>query len=119
MKQSQQISLSVHTHEPVLIYLSLEKVFLNLPFILTKGKILQVGLPYMKSEKFLADTKFEAVRLLDVWDFYGMVYVKLQSLTTLKIDILIWNLQCTSGSYLWSLADLFTITQLSNKKRQS
>ena len=116
MKQTQQISSSGHSNDPVLIYLNREKVILNLPFILTEGKILQVGLPYMKSEKFLADSKIEAVRLLKIWDFYGMVYVEIQNLTTLKIDTLIWNLQCTSGFYLWSLADFQTLIKAGIKK---
>jgi hypothetical protein len=70
MEQSQQISNSGHTDNPVLIYLTPEKVFLNLPFILTEEKILKIGMPYMKSEKWLADSKSEAVRLLKVWDYY-------------------------------------------------
>ena len=112
MKQTQQISHSGHTAAPVMIYLNREKVILNLPFILTEGKILTLGMPYLKSEKFLADSKIEAVRLLDIWDFYGFVYIKIQNLTTLKTDTLIWNLQCTSDFYLWSLADFQTLTQL-------
>ena len=116
MKEAQQISHSGHTAAPILICLSPEKVFLNLPFILTKGKILQVGLPYMKSEKFLADSKTEAVRLLDIWDYYGFVYVKIQNLTTLEVDTLSWNLQCTSGFYLWSLADFQTLIKAGIKK---
>jgi hypothetical protein len=116
MKQPQPISSSGHTDDPVLIYLNPENVFLNLPFILTEGKILKVGFPYLKSEERFGDSKIEAVRLLKVWDFNGMVYLEIQNLTTLRIDTLMWNLQCTSGFYLWGLASFEYLMKLSIKK---
>jgi hypothetical protein len=53
--------------------------------------------------------------LLDVWDADGIVYIKIQSLTTLKIDTLSWNLEYTDGSWLWSLADFQTLIQLGKR----
>jgi hypothetical protein len=68
----------------VLKYLHPEKVRLNLPFILTHDKLLMIGMPYLKTENWLADSKTEAIRLLDVWDSDGIVYLKVQSLITSK-----------------------------------
>jgi hypothetical protein len=43
-----------------------------------------IGMPYLKTENWLADSKTEAIRLLDVWDSDGIVYLKVQSLITSK-----------------------------------
>jgi hypothetical protein len=115
MKQTQNISNSGRSDDPVLIYLTPDKVYLNLPFILTKGKILKIGSPYLKSEERFGYPKIEAVRLLKVWDFYGMVYLEVQNLTTLKVDTLSWNLEYSGGFWLWSLASLNYIISMTDR----
>lgn len=104
-----KISYSGHTDNPVLQYLTRKSVCLNLPFILTENKILTIGMPYMKTENWLADSKTEAVRLLDVFDYEGIVYIKVQSMNTLQIDTLSWNMDYKAGVWLWAIADLKTL----------
>ena len=104
LEHSHNLSSSGQSDNQVIKYLTPDKVRLNLPFILTHDKLLIIGIPYMKTEYWLADSKTEAVRLLDVWDSDGIVYLKVQNLVTGKIDTLTWNLEYTGGFWLWSLA---------------
>lgn len=109
-----KISYSGHTDTPVLQYLTRKTVLLNLPFIRTENKILTIGIPYLKTENWLADSHTEAIRLLAVYDYDGIVYLKVQSLNNLQVYTLSWNMDYKDGMWLWSLADLSTIYQLSN-----
>ena len=95
-------------------YITPEKVWVGLPFINTQGHILHLGLPYLKHENWLADSRTEAVRLLDVWETDGILNLKVQILTTFEVQTLIWNLRYsgTDGKWIWSITDLFTITEL-------
>lgn len=108
-----KISCSGHTDTPVLQYLSRHTVRLNLPFILTENKILTIGMPYLKTENWLADSHTEAVKLLVIYDYEGIVYLKVQSLNTLKLCTLSWNLKINTGIWVWCIAELervFTYT---------
>lgn len=96
----------------ILKYMTPETVFLDFPFIQTHGKLLMLGMPYMKTENWLADSKTEAIRLLDVWDDDHFVYLKIQNLKTLKINTLSWNLEYTGGMWLWSITSLPYIINL-------
>jgi hypothetical protein len=95
-------------------YITPEKVWIGLPFIDTTYNILMLGMAYLKTENWLADSKTEAVRLLDVWETDGILNIKVQNLTTFKVQTLIWNLRYsgTDGKWMWSITDMFTITEL-------
>lgn len=93
-------------------YITPEKIWIGLPFIDTQNNIVMLGMAYMKTENWLADSKTEAVRLLDVWESDGILNVKVQNLTTLKVNTLIWNLKYTDGQWMWSITDLPTIMKL-------
>lgn len=114
VKNFNNISYSGHTDTPVLQYLTRKSVCLNLPFILTENKILTIGMPYMKTEKWLADSKTEAVKLLEIYDYEGIVYLKVQSLTTLQVNTLSYNLNCQDGYWLWAIADYQTLRKVQN-----
>jgi hypothetical protein len=105
-----------HSGRKVLEYYPPDAVLLDLHFILISDKKLKIGYPYLKTENWLADSKTEAVRLLDVWDSDGIVYLKIQSLTTLKIDTLSWNLEYTDGFWLWSISSLNDIISMTDRK---
>ncbi len=106
VKDLNKMSYSGRTDTPVLQYLTRNTVRLNLPFILTENKILTIGLPYLKTENWLADSKTEAIRLVDIWEIAEIINIKVQSLTTFKVETLNWNL-CYSGSiWIWSISSL-------------
>lgn len=94
-------------------YITPEKVWVGLPFINTHRHILHLGLSYLKHENWLADSRTEAVKLLDIWETDGILNVKVQSLTTFEVNTLIWNLDYsgTDGKWMWSLADLQSIME--------
>jgi hypothetical protein len=95
-----------------LIYLPDKSTILNMPFILTEGKRLIIGMPYLKIENWLADSKIQSVRLLDIWDESCIVNIKIQDLNTSKIDILSHNLAIDSDHWLWSLASFDYLVNL-------
>ena len=64
----------------VLEYVTPDSIVLDLPFIMTCSKRLTKNMPYMKLEKFLADTHVAAIRLLNFHDKEGMIYLNVQEL---------------------------------------
>jgi hypothetical protein len=108
-----------HSGSKVLEYYPPDAVLLDLHFILISDKKLKIGYPYLKTEYWLADSKTEAIRLLEVWDSDGIVYLKIQSLTTLKIDTLSWNLEYTGGFWLWSIASLNYVISTTDRKNSN
>lgn len=78
---------------------------LDRPFILTQGKNLVNGMPYLYNE----GNHSAAVRLIEVWQEDNIIYLNVQELESLKVFILSWNLDYNGGYYLWSLADLPTL----------
>ncbi len=82
---------------------------LDREFIMTQGKKLLTGMPYLFSE----GRRSVAVRLLEVWLDYEFedefVYLTLQELQTNRTFTVCWNLDYTGDYYLWSIADLPTI----------
>lgn len=69
-------------------------------------------MPYMKVEKFLADTHVATIRLLNFEDADGIIYLNVQELLTNKTYTLSWNMELDNDYWLWSLADLPTIYNL-------
>jgi hypothetical protein len=104
-----------HSGRKVLEYYPPDAVLLDSHFILISDKKLKIGYPYLKTEYWLAESKTEAVRLLDVWDSDGIVYLKVQNLLTGKIDTPTWNLEYTGGFWLWSLASLNYIISMTDR----
>jgi hypothetical protein len=56
-----------------------------------------------------------AVKLLDGWENEGVVYLKIQDLTTSRTHTISWNLKYTGEFWLWSLADFDYLMNLSKK----
>jgi len=81
---------------------------LDRPFILTQGKTLVTGMPYMYTE----GNRVAAVRLLKVWVEDNTVYLDVQELQNQKTFTLSWNLTYTGDYWLWALADFETLTNL-------
>ena len=98
-----------------LIYLTDKTTILNMPFILTEGKWIIIGMLYLKIENWLADSKIQSVRLLDLWDESCIVNIKTQDLNTFKIDILSHNLANESDYWLWSLTSFDYLVNLGEK----
>jgi len=65
-------------------------------------------MPYM----ILEGCHSKAVRLLDVYDVNGYVYLSVQELLTAKNYSLSWNMDFDGGYWLWCIADFQTITNL-------
>lgn len=66
----------------VLEYLSSDTIKLNLHFILTQGKKLSKGMPYMKLEKRTIGDDIAAIRLFNFQDYQGVIYLNVQDLRT-------------------------------------
>jgi len=89
----------------ILKYVTPSTIVLNLPFILTVDKELTLGIPYL----LLEGNRSTAVKILNVRDENGFVYLIVQDLQTHRTFELCWNLEYTGSYWLWSLADLPTI----------
>lgn len=81
---------------------------LDLPFILTTGKTLITGMPYMLME----GNRTNAVRLLKVWTEDNIIYLEVLELKSPKTFCLSWNLEYSGSYYLWTIADYETLTDL-------
>ena len=81
---------------------------LDIPFLLTTDKTLITGMPYLYSE----GNRTKAIRLVDVQEVQGIVYLKVEELKNQKTFTLSWNLNYTGNYWLWSLADYDTLTNL-------
>ncbi|MBN1186474.1 MAG: hypothetical protein JXB49_29635 [Bacteroidales bacterium] len=92
-------------------YLPDNSVILDMPFILTEHRRLIIGMPYLKYENWLADSKIQAVRLLKVWDTKNIAYLQIRDLKSTKADILSYNLEYIGDYWLWSLSSLEYLTK--------
>jgi len=106
--QSQDSTDKIYVNKVVPVYITPDVVQIDLPFILTYGKTLVLGMPYM----LLEGNRSTAVKLLNVRDAQGFVYLFVQNLQTQKTFELSWNLEYTGSFWLWSLADLQTLSNL-------
>ena len=89
----------------ILEFISSSEIMLDLPFILTQKKRLRLNMPYLKTENSLSGNRISAVRLLnfDTYDTIIVLYVQdLQSRKTFSLD---YNMDSTSGYWIWSLSD--------------
>ena len=92
----------------ILQYLTPKTIALDLPIILTADKELTLGMPYM----LLEGNRSTAVKLLNVRDEDGYVFLNVQNLQTQKTFELSWNLEYIGSYWLWSLADLSNLSTL-------
>ncbi len=92
-------------------YISSDSIILDLPFILTTGKRLTKGMPYLKLEKKVIGEDVAAIRLLGYQDYQGVIYLNVQDLQTGKCYNLSWNMDIDDDSmWFWSLSDFATLT---------
>ncbi len=90
----------------VLEYITPDTVVLDLDFIMTQGKRLTKGMPYLLLEKKVAGHDTAAIRLLNFQDYQGVIYLNVQDLKTKRRYNLSWNMEIDSdGWWFWSLAD--------------
>lgn len=81
---------------------------LDREFMLTQGKTLVTGMPYMYSE----GSHFAAVRLCKIWVEDNIIYLDVEELNSSNTFTLSWNLDYCGSYYLWTLADFPTLMNL-------
>ena len=110
LKMNKEPYINAEGHK-VLEYISPDTITLDLPFILTTGKRLTKGMPYLKLEKKVVGEEIAAIRLLGFQDYQGIIYLNVQDIKTDKCYNLSYNLEIDSdGMWFWSLADVQTLT---------
>lgn len=97
----------------VLEYLSNDTIVLDLPFIMTQGKRLTKGMPYLKVEKKTIGEYIAAIRLLNYQDYQGVIYLNVQDLQTNRCYNLSHNMEIDGDWWFWSLSDFETLTNFS------
>jgi len=87
----------------VLEYLSNDTIVLKLPFIMTQGKRLTKGMPYLKVEKKTNGEDIAAIRLLNYQEYQGVIYLNVQDLKPIAVITFhtTWKLMGTGGSGRW------------------
>jgi len=96
----------------ILEFISSSEIMLDLPFILTQNKRLRLNMPYLKTENSLSGNKISAIRLLnfDTYDTIIVLYVQdLQSKKTFSLE---YNMDSTSGYWIWSLSDFESLVNI-------
>lgn len=83
---------------------------LDLPFILTTGKLLKIGMPYLYLEKLTGGNSIKAVRLIKIWEESNAVFLLIQDIVTLKKIVISFSLTYDGDYWLWSLADFAYLT---------
>jgi hypothetical protein len=82
---------------------------LDLPFILTQNKRLKLNMPYLKTESKLSGNDITAIRLLDFEAYDTIIVLYVQDLQSKKTFSLEYNMDSTSGYWIWSLSDFESI----------
>jgi len=95
----------IHITPDASISASQDTFILDRPFVLTQGKSLVIGMPYLYSEA----SHSAAVRLLKAWQEDDIIYLNVEELKSTKTFTLSWNLDYQGSYYLWTIADLPTI----------
>ena len=94
----------------VLEYLSPNTIVLDLHFIMTTGKRLTVGMPYLKLANKNIGEDIAAIRLLGFQDYEGMVYLNVQDIKTNRCYNLTWNMEIDDDWWFWSLSDMDSLS---------
>jgi hypothetical protein len=89
----------------VLEYISPSEIMLDLPFILTQNKRIKLNMPYLKTENCLSGNKISAIRLLNFETYDTIIVLYVQDLQSKKTFSLEYNMDSTSGYWIWSLSD--------------
>jgi len=93
----------------VLEFISSSEIMLDLPFILTQKKRLRLNMPYLKTENNLSGNKISAIRLLNFETYDTIIVLYVQDLQSKKTFSLEYNMDSTSGYWIWSLSDFESI----------
>lgn len=91
--------------EKILDFVSPTEIMLDLPFILTQNKRLKLNMPYLKTENSLSGNKISAIRLLNFDTYDTIITLYVQDLQSKKTFSLEYNMDSTSGYWIWSLSD--------------
>jgi len=95
----------------VLEYISPDTIVLDLNFILTQGKRLTKGMPYLKLEKKIIGEEIAAIRLLGFQDYQGIIYLNFQDIKTNRCYNLTWNMEIDDDWWFWILSDFETLSK--------
>jgi hypothetical protein len=87
---------------------SLDTFTLDRSFVLTQGKTLLTGSPYLYNE----GSHSVAVKLTKAWIEDDIIYLTLQELQSQKSFTVSWNLEYSGSYYLWTIADLQTLLNI-------
>ena len=109
LKMNNKPYISAKGHK-VLEYISHDSIILDLPFIMTTGKRLTKGMPYMKLEKKVFGEDVAAVRLLGFQDYQNVIYLIVQNIKTGKCYNISWNMEMDGEWWFWSLSDFENLT---------
>lgn len=109
LKMSNKPYINAKGHK-VLEYISPDTIVLDLPFIMTSGKRLTKGMPYLKLANKNIGEDIAAIRLLGFQDYEGMVYLNVQDIKTNRCYNLTWNMEIDDDWWFWSLSDFETMT---------
>ncbi len=104
LKMNNEPYINANGHK-VLEFVSPDSIILDLPFIMTTGKRLTKGMPYLKVEKQIIGEDIAAIRLLGFQDYEGMIYLNVQDIKTNRCYNLTWNMEIDDDWWFWSLAD--------------
>ena len=104
LKMNNEPYINANGHK-VLEFVSPDSIILDLPFIMTTGKRLSKGMPYLKVEKQIIGEDIAAIRLLGFQDYEGMIYLNVQDIKTNRCYNLTWNMEIDDDWWFWSLAD--------------
>lgn len=107
MKNEPYINAAGHQ---VLEYISPDTIVLDLHFIMTTGKKLTVGMPYLKLANKNMGEDISAIRLLGFQDYEGMVYLNVQDIKTNRCYNLTWNMEIDDDWWFWSLSDMDSLS---------
>ena len=94
----------------VLEYISDDNIVLDLHFIMTTGKRLTRGMPYLKLANKNIGEDIAAIRLLGFQDYEGMIYLNVQDIKTNRCYNLIWNMEIDDDWWFWSLSDMDSLS---------
>jgi hypothetical protein len=83
-------------------------IIISSPFVMTTNNDLVIGQPYLYSE----DNYIVGVRIIDMWLVDSFIYLHLQELQSEKSFVASWDADYDGQYYLWSIADLPTLMNL-------
>ena len=109
LKMNNETYINTQGHQ-VLEYLSPDTIVLDLHFIMTTGKRLTVGMPYLKLANKNIGEEIAAIRLLGFQDYEGVIYLNVQDIKTNRCYNLTWNMEIDDDWWFWSLADFEILT---------